>query len=254
MAMSRRHCLQRSGVTTIQSCCGVRGSSGRDPHLLREGAKDAHAQVGSVLPPHDGGHLVLPCSHAPAVCINDCPVLHIHLRRAPDGLQDSPALRNSTLLKGIQLAHTRANDKTSNRGAHEWEGRGTSSSTSLAQAKQYMEQSTAQRNASVQSSMEGADCVDLLQVAAFDETVGCLRQEEAADEEDDAGDGGQAQRDAPPVRPQVVHADVQALCQQDASDDAQLEQHGQRASELQWQPALWPCLLARFNKIIWRDE
>ena len=82
------------------------------------------------------------------------------------------------------------------------------------------------------NSSQGQGSADLLQVAAFNEAVGCLWKKKPADEQDGAGDGSQAQGDAPAIRPQVVRANVQTLGQQNASHYAQLEEHGQRSPQL----------------------
>lgn len=66
-----------------------------------------------------------------------------------------------------------------------------------------------------------------LEVASLNEAVWGLRQEQASKEKDDPWHSCQSKGYAPAIWVQVVHANVQALSQQNASHNAELEQHRQ---------------------------
>lgn len=79
---------------------------------------------------------------------------------------------------------------------------------------------------------------DPLKVAALDQAVGGLREEEPPNQEQASWKGSHSQRYPPAVRSQEMGADVQALGKQNSSDGTKLEEHRQGSSQLQARQAI----------------
>ena len=72
-----------------------------------------------------------------------------------------------------------------------------------------------------------------LEVAALDQAVGRLGEQQAAHQEDEARHGGQPEGEPPAPHMYLRRPDVDGLGAEDADHHAQLEEQGQRAAQLQ---------------------